>query len=596
MTDMITRSAALAPTSVDINARTFWAVVATEAPITRNGIGEILDTAAVDPRSLVGLPVQDDHAVDGVNSTLGRVIDARREANGDLAAQIKISAAEPAIMTKISEGIVRATSIRATVQQWRPGPTPGTRVAARWRASEISLTNRPADSACLIRSQTMDMDQVESGGAAGNEQAHTEITNRADLGKRNQVVRNIATAAGLSRDWADAEIDAGHTEDEVRRHAFDEMLKRKPARSVAAVQVIQDHNDPEIIRNAMAGALAARLDPSVKIEGASAQYAGWSLIDLGAELVRARGGRLDSRNRQRAADELLRSGAGHSTSDFPLLLENALNKSVLPRYATAASTYKDWSAPRSLNDFRPHKSLRLGDFPALQEVTAESGEVKFGTISENCEAWQAKEFSTGITITRRALVNDDLGQLQDFTALIGQRVAADENSWNYAYIASNPTLSDGSTLFHAAAHGNLAASGGAISVTTVGAGIQAVRKQKSLDGILLNLQPNILVVGPAIETSARQFLAVITPAQTANVNPWAGQFKLVVDANITGNEWYLFCDPSAAPVFVHGYVQGTGPVVRSEIDFDTRGLKVVVGLDYGYGAIDFRGAYKNAGA
>ncbi|MEI7608522.1 MAG: Mu-like prophage major head subunit gpT family protein, partial [Rhodospirillaceae bacterium] len=266
-----------------------------------------------------------------------------------------------------------------------------------------------------------------------------------------------------------------------------------------------------------------------------------------------------------------------------------------PRYLAAAPSYKEWSMPMSFNDFRPHKALRLGDFPALKEVTAESGEQKYGTISENREQISAKEFATGISVTRRALVNDDLGQLSDFTALIGQRVASDENAWMYTLLASNPALSDTYAVFHAN-HGNLAGSAAAISVTSIGLAMAAVRKQKSLDGIFLNLNPTILVCGPAIETVARQFTREITPTQTSNVNPWSNQFKLVVDANITGNEYYLFCDPNAAPVFKYGYVQGTGPVVRSEIDFDTRGLRIVVGLDFGYGAVDYRGAYKNAGA
>ena len=192
------------------------------------------------------------------------------------------------------------------------------------------------------------------------------------------------------------------------------------------------------------------------------------------------------------------------------------------------------------------------------------------------------------------MVNDDLGQLQDFTSLIGQRVANDENAWMYALLASNPNLSDSHAVFYSG-HANLAGSGAAISVTTLGAGIQAVRAQTSLDGVKLNLLPTLLVVGPAIETVARQYLTAINPNTSSAVNPWADQFKLIVDANITGNEWYLFADPNAAPTFVYGYVQGTGPVVRSEIDFATRGLRVAVGLDFGYGAVDFRGAYKNAG-
>ena len=59
----------------------------------------------------------------------------------------------------------------------------------------------------------------------------------------------------------------------------------------------------------------------------------------------------------------------------------------------------------------------------------------------------------------------------------------------------------------------------------------------------------------------------------------------------------VFADPNAAPVIVYGYVAGTrGPVVRSEVDFDTRSLRIAVNLDFGYGAIYFRGSIRNPGA
>ncbi|MFD2032775.1 hypothetical protein ACFSKM_25670 [Ancylobacter dichloromethanicus] len=56
-------------------------------------------------------------------------------------------------------------------------------------------------------------------------------------------------------------------------------------------------------------------------------------------------------------------------------------------------------------------------------------------------------------------------------------------------------------------------------------------------------------------------------------------------------------DPAAAPCLVYGYVSGAeGPQIRTEIDFDTRAVKVAAGLDFGCGVIDFRGLYKNEGA
>ena len=115
--------------------------------------------------------------------------------------------------------------------------------------------------------------------------------------------------------------------------------------------------------------------------------------------------------------------------------------------------------------------------------------------------------------------------------------------------------------------------------------------------MVLNFQPAYLVVGPAYEVAARQILASVNATKAADINVWSNVAELVVDANITGNAWYLFAAPSAAAVGVYGYVGGSeGPQIRSERDFDTQSLKVAASLDVAIGVIDFKGAYFNAGA
>jgi phage major head subunit gpT-like protein len=180
--------------------------------------------------------------------------------------------------------------------------------------------------------------------------------------------------------------------------------------------------------------------------------------------------------------------------------------------------------------------------------------------------------------------------------MIALRAAVDENRQAYGVLAANGNLSDGKALFHTD-HANKAAAGTVIDAGSIAAAVSALRSQKSLDGLVLNLQPAFLVVGPAKEVEARKILASVTPTKTSDVNVWAGFAELIVDAEITGNAWYLFAAPAAAPVVIYGYVSGSeGPQVRTERDFDTQSVKVAAGLDFAVGAVDFRGAYSNAGA
>jgi len=164
-------------------------------------------------------------------------------------------------------------------------------------------------------------------------------------------------------------------------------------------------------------------------------------------------------------------------------------------------------------------------------------------------------------------------------------------------LAANAVLSDGVALFSVATHGNLAGTPSTIDVANIALAVKAMRVQTSISGQKLNLMPATLVCGPAKELVAQQLLATIQPATVSNVNPYSGKLDLVVDANISGNEWYLFAPTTAAAVAVWGYVGGAnGPEVWVTRDEDTRGVMIRCGLDFAVGAVDYRGAFKNAGA
>nr|CAD6606418.1 peptidase [Rhizobium sp. Khangiran2] len=416
----------------------------------------------------------------------------------------------------------------------------------------------------------------------------------ANRGEINGQIRAAAKAAGLGQDFVDHHIDAESDVATVNAAALAALAARTAATStVRTVQMGVDHTDPTEIRSAMADALAHRIAPgSVKLEGRATEYRGHSVLDLVGDIAAARGERVNLRDK----DALLQRAVGaRSTSDFPLLLVDAANKALMSQYQVAAPTYRTWAARKPFSDFKEHSFLRVGDVPAFKQIN-EGGETEYGTISENAEKISAREYGTGIAIGRRALINDDLSALSDFSSGIAIRVANDENKLAYGVLSTNAALSDGVALFHAS-HANLAASGTALDGTNVGVAVAALRAQKSLDGMVLNLQPAYLVVGPQQEVAGRMILAAVNATKASDVNVWSGFAELVVDANITGKEWYVFASPAAAPVVVYGYVGGTeGPVIRSERDFDTQAVKVAASLDFAVGSIDFRGAYKNSGA
>lgn len=601
--------------TVDVVALSGLAPAARPAPApdgAREAWIEELDATGADLSRFIGGPALKDHRPTTDNAV--GVVEAARVDGARILATVRF-ATKPAadeLMSDVGGGIVRGVSLGYRVTKWQmAGRRDGLRVfrAIAWEPYELSFTPVPVDAGAIVRSKIVpnptpnpDFQPCEScatpkgcatfGGCVRDAEAGTDAPpaptpsptgqpasadgTRAHV---NREIRTIAHVAGLPASFADNLIDSGATVEAARAAAFADLARRGGVtiRNDAPILIGTDHNDPSTIRRSMADALAARLCPSqVKPDGRAREFMGHRALDMVGELAAARGQRFN-RFDQNALME--RAIGAHSTGDFPLLLADAGNKILLAQYAAANPTYRQWAARRGFTDFKPHKFLRVGDFPSFKNL-AESGEVNYGTMSENREQVSAGEFATGIILGRRALVNDDLSALSDFSSMIAIRTAADENRLVYGLLTSNT-----------------AGAGAAITVASVGAAVAALRKMKSLDGIPLNLTPCFLVVGPDKELEGRQVLASITPMKAGDTNPWAGMMELIVDANITGNGWYVMADPAMCPTVVYGYVAGSeGPQIKTETDFDTQAVKIRAGLDFGYGVIDFRGAYQNAGA
>lgn len=615
---ILTRRVSLEPTSVDVAERTARLVWSTSADVPRrDDRGEYIERLSLDPQHvdlsrLDGANLLDGHTHTSVRAILGVLSDpATNGREGTATIRFSSRADVDPIFADVQAGIIRAVSVGYQVRQWRESRENGKRVrtAVDWTPIEVSLVGAPADAGAKIRSNAMPEQQAPA--PATTEASTTRSTPATSVAMPsnqapatdtraavNAEIRSMARLAGLDQGWVDGQIDAGADVDSARAAAFEVMGRRSPPLRTEQphIQVLRDHNDPVAMRAAMSEAIAARWAPGTQPGERAREFVGWPITDMLAELANARGAGINGRDRRAVADAMFgRNVAAHTTSDFPLLLSDAANKMLLPAYAAAAPTYRRWAGQRMFSDFKAHRFLRLGDFPALQEIT-EHGELRYGTMGERQEDVTPKEYSSGIAISRKALINDDLSVLQDFTNRAAIRVAHDENRLVYSLILNNgPTLKDGNALF-TTGRTNKAASGTALDETNLGLAVAAMRKQTSADGLILNVAPRFLIVGPDREVAARQLLVTITPTKSSDVNIFAGTMDVVVDANITGNRWYLFADPALYPSIVYGYLTGhEGPQMRTEVDFDTRALKVAVDLDFGAGAVDHVGAYLNEG-
>jgi hypothetical protein len=414
--------------------------------------------------------------------------------------------------------------------------------------------------------------------------------------RRVSEITALARRAALTGDEAQKAIDDGTSIDGFRALVNEALLRRQaPAGSHVRIERDETETRRVAMEEAVIRSMNPRNAPATPTEAARA-YAGLSLVALAAERL----GERRYPETMAAREDVLRR-AMHSTSDFPIILENAVNRSIAASYALAQPTYREWSIREDFNDFRPHITVQTGDFPLTQPVL-EGGKFAFGTVGEKKEQVAVAAYAIQVALSRQLLVNDTLGALERVIANYGQSLALVEEQVAYAVLLQNsgdgPTLLEGSAAMFTTGRTNKAGTATAITEAGVSAMRAAVLKYRSVDNNLLApVMPTKLLVSPDKLTEAEKFVSAVIPAATANVNIFAGKFAVVTSSQLSGNRWWAFVDPSVRANFRYGLLSGyQAPRIRTDTPFGQNGMGVSVEHDFGFGGIDWRAGYTNAGA
>jgi phage major head subunit gpT-like protein len=518
----------------------------------------------------------------------------------DYGARIRSSNAE----TYQCEIVTRSEAVEAEPEQPEPVEVPTDQPA------ETAEEEKPmADQSKFV----VEEDEIPTRKAPAAPSESEIITARET--ERCEGIFNGCRAAKIPSDYAMELISKKVDLSTARGMILDEMAKRGGDRvgGEAPGRVDVTGEDPLVHKRAsIENAILHRAAPDLKgpdgkqlfpLSDEGKEYRGMSLLDIARTFLRARGVRVNHMSKMELAGAALgyRSDGMHTTSDFPLLLADVTNKVLRAAYEVAPQTYSAFTRNVSLPDFKSSKQLQVGEAPGLDEIR-EHGEYTSGTITESKEEFALKTWGKKFSITRTALINDDLSAFSRVPVQFGQSARNKESDIVWAIITANAALSDGVTLFYATTHVNLAGSATAISVDAIGLGRAAMRKQKGLDGVtVLNLNPRFLVVPAAKETIADQFVSTALMAYgSAQVNPFAGRLQVIAEPRLDANSataWYLFASPDQIDMVLTATLEGqTGPVVESRVGFDIDGIEIKCRHDFNAKAVDYRGMYKNAGA
>ena len=330
----------------------------------------------------------------------------------------------------------------------------------------------------------------------------------------------------------------------------------------------------------------------------ASELCGYQLVDIARKCLELHNVRTEGMDRS----TMIGRAFTHSSSDFPKILENNARKAMLRGYEEAPEVFPRFTRAGNLSDFKIHTRTGIGTVASLRKVE-EGGEYKHTTIGERGEQIQLATYGELFSITRQAIINDDLEAFTRIPRTLGRAAARTVGDLVFSILIDNPVMSDGVAVFHAN-HKNLAASGTAISAASVSKARAAMRKQKDGDATL-NIRPSFLLTPVDIVDTAAVLMASETNPDQANsrvrnlatVN---GALEVLADARLdaaSATAWYLLADANSFDTIEVGYLDGVALPFLDDMDgWTIDGREYKVRIDAAASPLEYRTLYKNPGA
>lgn len=296
----------------------------------------------------------------------------------------------------------------------------------------------------------------------------------------------------------------------------------------------------------------------------------------------------------------------HISADFSHLLEPGLRTIFFDTFNELPSQFdKIFKVKDSQRSFE--QELGMGNFDSWVERVNDTDNVTYQKIAEGLlRTFTHKEFASGFAVGKR-LYEDELyniiNKMPEDLAHAGRvKVETDAASvLNNAFAASGVTIYDGEALCsdaHPVEGGgsdtvdNLVT--GALTATTLKTAITTMRKTTDNAGKMVVLNPDTLVVPPALEFTALEITkSAYKPGTDYNdINSLAGRLKVVVYDYLTSDTAWFLIDSKR-----HGltFFWRVKPEFSRSTDSDNYVAKYAGRMRYSYGVSDFRGIVGSTG-
>jgi hypothetical protein len=267
-----------------------------------------------------------------------------------------------------------------------------------------------------------------------------------------------------------------------------------------------------------------------------------------------------------------------TTSDFPYLFGDVLDRQVLAAYKAVDPVWKLFTRPGTTKRIYPniggYRFGITGGDQYLAEV-AEKGEYLASDRAEARYPIYVKKYGRQFDISWEALINDDLGALQDTPNRFAMAAVRTEHRLVTGTYCDDVGTHAAGNLYQNAINEDVLA----LTIANLETCVQRMSAFTDVNGEPIMNRAKYLVVGPALEFTARQILtsaqkmwmdnitraaesaATLFPMPTSNVISQYG-LQLIVDPYIpilhtdAPGSWFLFADPRDIAAMECDYLVG----------------------------------------
>jgi hypothetical protein len=272
-----------------------------------------------------------------------------------------------------------------------------------------------------------------------------------------------------------------------------------------------------------------------------------------------------------------------TTSDFPNLFGDILDRQILAAYQEWPATWQNYAKRGRVRDFRTVKRFSVyGADSVLSAIVGEKGEYPYDAFNENSPySYAVAKYGRKLKFSWETLINDDLDALKDGPDRFGRAARRSEEKFATQLFvdASGPHASFYTTGNKNRVHTENGAPSNnpTLSIAALQAAFLVLSKMVDEQGEPIVIDTVQLVVPPALEITALNILnavqlwldtnasagtaqqnLVTTNWMKARVNLNVNPYIPVVASTANGNtSWWLFANPNnGRPALEVGFLLG----------------------------------------